>query len=386
MSINIYKDQMQYAELFGKPVLHTVETIPRETVPEGWHCYELSGNTRQPERAAQLVNRATAWLRIGSVLSPAPLKRDTTSARQIKKDQFSLSDRTLDLAGFCQEQGLPCPHDPRKYVLRPASKEEAGLFYSQMEPEQDTAEGTVGHLRMDFGGGRFHHSWWPHNDDRFNTPEFKAVLQELVDELRDRGPLKSQSAMSRWCYQHTGSEIQNGHYGFIAETTDHRFCLRCTTMQGDYSYLYCYDLSQQRLAIETKQAQKQQEQSRFGLTEAGLQKLQNAADPNLYHTYEWYVIENIRSGADRIDRPLPLEEAITLYAGLDSADKRLGVTKDSIVAVDLVIRLDDREWFPEDWKKSASFAEDPVVAEALRQMHQALDKPEQGMTMGGMSL
>ena len=141
MSINIYKDQMQYAEVFGKPVLHTVETIPRETVPEGWHCYELSGNTRQPERAAQLVNRAPAWLRIGSVLSPTPLKRDTTSARQIKKDQFSLSDRTLDLAGFCQEQGLPCPHDPRKYVLRPASKEEAGLFYSRIEPEQDMTMG-----------------------------------------------------------------------------------------------------------------------------------------------------------------------------------------------------------------------------------------------------
>lgn len=124
----------------------------------------------------------------------------------------------------------------------------------------------------------------------------------------------------------------------------------------------------------------------FGLTETGRQMLRNAADPDLPHTYEWYVIENIRSGADRTDHQLPLNEAIALYAELDSADKRLGVTKDGIATVDLVICLDGREWFPEDWTKSASFAEDPVVSEAIQQMHQALDKPEQGMMMGGMSL
>ena len=54
--------------------------------------------------------------------------------------------------------------------LRPASIEEAGLFYSQVEEERDLHAGTVGHVRMDFGhGGReFWHTWWPHNEDRFN--------------------------------------------------------------------------------------------------------------------------------------------------------------------------------------------------------------------------
>ena len=41
MSINIYKDQMEYAELFGRPVLYTTQDIPRETVPQGWYCYDL---------------------------------------------------------------------------------------------------------------------------------------------------------------------------------------------------------------------------------------------------------------------------------------------------------------------------------------------------------
>ena len=35
--------------------------------------------------------------------------------------------------------------------IRPASYEEAGLFYSQMKETEDAALGTVGHVRMDFG-------------------------------------------------------------------------------------------------------------------------------------------------------------------------------------------------------------------------------------------
>lgn len=235
---------MQYAELFGRPVLHTTATIPREMVPDGWYCYDLSGSNHRSSRPTQLLDAAT-WPHLGTVLSSAPLKRETTVVRQIRRGQFSLSEKLLDLAEFCREQRLPCPHDPRKYILRPTTPEEAGLFYSQLEPDWDTESGTIGHLRMDFGGGRFHHSWWPHNDDQLNTPEFKLILQELVDELRVRGPLKDQAAMSRWCYQHAGSEIQDGHYGFIVETADYRFCLRCNVRRGDYSYLYCYDLNRQ---------------------------------------------------------------------------------------------------------------------------------------------
>ena len=88
----------------------------------------------------------------------------------------------------------------QKFPLRPASREEAGLFYSN--DERDEVLGTVGHLRMDFGSGGkgFHHTWWPHNEDRFNTPEFKEALQEFVDAMRQSGPLKNLAAMNTYCY------------------------------------------------------------------------------------------------------------------------------------------------------------------------------------------
>ena len=107
------------------------------------------------------------------------------------------------------------------FALRPASREEAGLFYSQLDEAEDTVLGTVGHVRMDFGssGKGFHHSWWPHNGDRFNTDEFKGELQEVVDALRAVGPLKDLPSMRSYCYRNGGGITEDGRcFGYIVET------------------------------------------------------------------------------------------------------------------------------------------------------------------------
>ena len=72
MRINIYKDQMERAELFGKPVLFTKQDIPRETMPDNWYSYDLCGNDRHPDRPTELMDHVV-WGRLGSVLSPVPL-------------------------------------------------------------------------------------------------------------------------------------------------------------------------------------------------------------------------------------------------------------------------------------------------------------------------
>lgn len=137
------------------------------------------------------------------------------------------------------------------FDMRPASMEEAGLFYSELNGAKDKALGTVGHVRLDFGssGHGFYHTWWPHNDDQFNTPEFKEALQGFVDALRKDGPLKDLPAMSAYCRQYGGAITEDGRScGYIAEMGSYRFCLRCTPSPGDYQgYLYCYDLHQQNM-------------------------------------------------------------------------------------------------------------------------------------------
>ena len=115
------------------------------------------------------------------------------------------------------------------FSLRPATREEASLFYS--DDQTDRSLGTVGHVRMDFGssGKGFYHTWWPHNGDRFNTPEFKEALQQFVDAVREDGPLKDLPSMGQFCRQNGGAITEDGRsYGYLAEMGDYRFCLRCT--------------------------------------------------------------------------------------------------------------------------------------------------------------
>ena len=330
----------------------------------------------------------------------------------------------------------------RSFELRPASVEEAGLFYS--DEGQDPTLGTVGHLRMDFGSGGkgFYHTWWPHNGDHFNI---KEALQEFVDAMRQSGPLKDLSAMNTYCW-HNGGEIPDNDrvYGFIAETEQYRFCLRCTPRPGDHQgYLYCYDLRQQELARQSRlvgrvtfaSGEKQEftnvgqylqtireelpyrdttgfryetltddpqirkavddillnfageENPRracnYGLTEAGLQALRDAADPNKPHTYAWFVLTDCSTPEEQIHRDLTLEEAVQLYRDSDRAEKRLGVTKDGIATVDVVRALDGEQQFFEDCRKLESFRDDPVIDAAVKMLHQEFDAPEESIKMGG---
>ena len=126
----------------------------------------------------------------------------------------------------------------------------------------------------------------------------------------------------------------------------------------------------------------------MGLTEDGRQKLGDAANPELPHRYDWYVMDAFNTPDERFTDGLSLEDAIQRYTASENESKRLGVTKDDISAVDLLIRHDGREWVSKDWTKDAAFSKDPVVAEAVTRLQQTLDEQtaSQGFTMGGLSL
>ena len=121
----------------------------------------------------------------------------------------------------------PVLDSSEKYLVRPASPEEAGLFYAQT-PELDEALGAIGHIRIDFGhGGReFWHTWHPRGAEELNSPEFKAELDEVVGQFRE-SVLQDLSSMRSYCYHH-GGEIE-----------------------GDYqAYLSCFDKQAQELSKE----------------------------------------------------------------------------------------------------------------------------------------
>lgn len=381
MSIDIRKDQMQHAEIFGKPVLYTNWLIPRCDVPDGWYCYDLRGSDKHPGIAATLEDRAIAD-HVGTILSPVPLKKPATVARRIN-GTFSLLGELMDLEAFCGEHDLDYPAETRKYLLRPASPDEAGLFFSQEELDGELA--TVGHLRLDFGrqGTEFWSTWWPHNNDELNVPAFKAELDAVVNEMRARGPLKDLDAMSGYCRTNSSGLLEGGtggSYGFIAESEGYRYCLRCIPRQGDYNgYLYIYDKRQQELNM----AQKQQS----GLTAAGGQALSDAADPAKPHTYDWFVIERFGQKGERLYGTASLTGAIDRYNGLNCDSKRLGVTKDGIATIALIIAEDGSPRLDEGYQGDPRFAGDDVIDVAVARLQlgiAGLDQPQQNLTMGGM--
>lgn len=360
MQINIYKDRLQKAYLFGAPVLYSEQPIPREDVPQGWYCYDLRGTAEDPHQPYKLVDQAEKN-HAGSVLSCLPLKKGHAQSRLVK-EEFQLTAASATLNKFCSDENIQCPETPIRYQLRPASPEEAGLFYAQT-PEGDKQLGAIGHVRIDFGSDRtsFHHSWWPRGPAELNTQEFRDELDKVVNDLR-KSVLKSLSTMKGFCWNHGGS-IEGGtccqNYGFTLETERYLYRLRCNPIEGDYqAYLSCFD----------KQAQQ------MGLTEQGRQRLKDTVEPTLPHSYDWYVMEAYNTANETFTDGLSLEEAIQRYTVSENTSKRLGVTKDDIAAVDLVILWEGREWLSEDRLKSESFKDDPVMADAAVRLQQMLDE------------
>ena len=260
MSINIYKDQMQKARLFGASVLYSRQPIPREGVPVGWDCYDLCGTAEDPERAYRLADQAEKN-HSGSILSRLSLKNGKAQSRLVK-DRFELTCVSVSLKKFCEDEKILCPETPIRHMLRPASPDEAGLFYAQT-PEKDEEMGAVGHVRIDFGhGGKegFYHTWWPRGPQELNTQEFQDELGRVVNDLR-KSVLKDLSSMRRYCCDSGGTLGESNYcqnYGFTLETDRYIYRLRCNPIEGDYqAYLSCFDKQAQRQEyVLTDQQQK----------------------------------------------------------------------------------------------------------------------------------
>ena len=120
------------------------------------------------------------------------------------------------------------------------------MFYSDTSDGRDARLDTVGHLRADFGSGEeFWTTWWPHNDDKLNTPEFKVELDAVVKELRN-GLLSNLDGMREYCTEHADGAINDRVYCYITECENYRYCIRCTPELGEYhAYIYAYDKRRQ---------------------------------------------------------------------------------------------------------------------------------------------
>lgn len=245
-SIDARKAEFEVVTLFGQRGLYTDRRVCKPTVPENLYKYDLRGSDNNFLTPAT-IEKGVGVNYCGAVIFAKPIDFEGKDYRRVKNKINFLGEK-MKLNGFCAECGLE-PPAPIKYELAIAAGEEKSLFYSS--EVNDTERGVVGHCRMDFGSGKeFHSTWWPHNDDAFNTPEFKSDLQSVVDELRKTGLLFDRTTMENYCCEHYEAKMESnsGHsiFGFKTETENYEFFLRCTPGMGEYDcYLYAYDKRQQ---------------------------------------------------------------------------------------------------------------------------------------------
>jgi hypothetical protein len=447
MRVNARKEEYEHIELFGKPALFTSARIQTNSVPDGWYCYDLRGSDDEPGEPVTIepyvvINHA------GSVLTHEKINIPGEGFLRLG-NSLDFLDEHLTFQAFCEEHDIPYPADNQTFKLRPASVSEAGLFYA-MTPEKDAELGCIGHVRMDFGHGgkEFWHTWWPRGDEALNSPEFKAELNGMVDEFR-KTVLKDLPSMSNYCYDNGGELSKNsGQYGYVAETEHYRYCLRCNPKPGDYqAYLTCFDKRQQELRQEPHVIGKVnfasgetlaytdpaiflqvirdelpykptsgfqyevltddpavrkgaddilydlfgEENPRpledYGLTQRGRETLKNAENPNLPHSYRWFVVENFACEGETRHDTDSLTGAIDRFNGLACDSKRLCVTKDDVATVYLAIAQDGETHLDEGWRDNPRFAADSTVQEAdarLQLSIAGLEPIGSEMTFGGM--
>jgi len=247
---NARKERFESVELFGKPALFMVSRLDRSSVPKGFSRYEIRGSDNDSGKLNTLENNVGVNY-AGSVLSPKPITIPKSGYKYIG-GKLNFLGESLTLTEFCEKHKIELPPDPRQYTLRPATEDEAGLFYSQPN-EADAQNAVVGHLRMDFGssGKEFWSTWWPHNGDELNTPEFKTEFDGLINELRKYGPLENLPAMVLYCADRDKARLNGGagyDYGFVAESDNHKYFIRCRPMRGDYNgYVYAQDKRRQEM-------------------------------------------------------------------------------------------------------------------------------------------
>ncbi len=144
-----------------------------------------------------------------------------------------------------------------KYIIRPIGDGEQSLFFA-MSQEEESARGYMGHIRMDFGktGDEFWNSWWPRMPNGQIAPALKNELNAVMDQLRET-VLSGMVGMRRFCADN-GGYMDGGsspNYGYIIDTPNYRYCLRCNPMQGDYNaYLMLYDKQAQSQYAETSES------------------------------------------------------------------------------------------------------------------------------------
>ena len=451
MSVYAREENFEYIELFGKPGLFTNARIDRDTVPEGWYAYDLRGSDYDPGEPVTVepnvvVNHAGTILTHEPVSFPKEgFKRLNGRLDFADAYHFSLKD-FCQVRGLNYPEAPKytiCPASESEaglfYAMTPEKDAELGCIgHVRMD---------FGHGGKEFWHTWHPSGDESLNSPEFKQELGEVVDALRKTVLKDFSALSSYCYNHGG--EIRGGGRQN--YGYVVDTDRYRYCLRCNPQPGDYqAYLTCFDKSQQELNMAQQEPPVigtvsfasgetlaytdpaiflqvirdelpykptsgfqyevltdnptvrkgvddilydlfGEENPRplvdYGLTQRGREALKNVENPNLPHSYRWFVVENFACEGETRHDTDSLTGAIDRFNGLACDSKRLCVTKDDVATVYLAIAQDGETHLDEGWRDNPRFAADSTVQEAdarLQLSIAGLELSGPNMTMGGM--
>lgn len=258
---NAMTEAFDEVTIFGQPALFTSLRIDRSTVPEGIFLYELRHGDEDWSDPCHLA-RGILVNHYGTVLTRDPIQLPIEGWLPLNPGDFNFSDGDCRTVAAFQDK-YPASDKAVIDFFSVNDPSMHDLYFSQND-EKDKRNGCIGHLRGDFGSGKqFFTTWWPHQNDTLNTPEFKRDIDSTVNWLREQpdSPLLDFDTMKRCCTRYMPScEIKGGaapSCGFMMKTNGYVYMLRCTPMKGDYNF-YCYCYRRQELEKSLAQQEKKE--------------------------------------------------------------------------------------------------------------------------------
>ena len=229
----------------GQPVIFTDCRIDSESVPKGMHLYEIR---HSDEGAVPCQLARGIWVNFwGSLLTNDPIQLHVDGLLDFEEDELSyVYGDSVGIYDYLAAH----PSEGKDVMTFYIAEEKDHEFMFSNGESFDNAMNVVGHLRGDFGSGKqFYTTWWPHNEDKLNMPEFKADINRVVNWLRGdscpQTPLRDLETMQRFCRAREDvakiKSEQMESYGFTIDTKRYHYALRCIPIEKNYNfYLYAY--------------------------------------------------------------------------------------------------------------------------------------------------
>lgn len=196
------------------------------------------------------------------------------------------------------------------YELLPSQEDK--LLFFHLEGEAAERYGSIGYLRADFGrDGRGFWTTWFDQQPHLKTPAFKSEFDEIINALRNDGqkpPFTSRENLAAFCAATSGKELTTRGSGYMIQTLDFSYYIRCLPRPGDYDiYAFAFD-------------------NRYLLPElAGKHDLPDVCYSVLPSTGELISISRYEKGYSRCDGSKPNPEGNRFFA--DTSNKIFGITR-----------------------------------------------------------